>query len=380
MYFFVTPISALLLINSFILLSLSVFLFTDKQRHETKIYAMLMLSIAVWAFFGAAESAAITIPAKIYFAKATYFGILAVGPLWLLFTLRYIKARESLIGLVKIITSVIYILMLGLLLSNSYHHLLWTSYNQIGGDIRSGVIFGHGAAWYVNVALQYLMIVIGLVLLFRAAINNKGGERRSLLLIAIATVVPWIANFIFIYAGPTITKGADLAPITFCISGLIIVFSIYKYRFFNTVTLAVDTVYRSIKTGIVIFDKDRRVIDFNDSAKKMIGSHLEKSLAVNLLDAKTSIPFARIISGKEKDTKINIKDKWLLLTAQEINDGVDVASGYAVTISDISKTVENELKLDAQLTKISKMNDLMVGRELKMVEMKKAIKEANIKR
>ena len=43
--------------------------------------ALLMLAVAMWALSTVGEFAAVSVPAKIWWSKATYFGIVAVAPL-----------------------------------------------------------------------------------------------------------------------------------------------------------------------------------------------------------------------------------------------------------------------------------------------------------
>jgi PAS domain S-box-containing protein len=65
---------------------------------------------------------------------------------------------------------------------------------------------------------------------------------------------------------------------------------------------------------------------------------------------------------------------WYNINLFPLIDG-DVCSVAVVVCTNISKHKELEARLNAQNDELKKMNELMVGRELKMVELKKRIKE-----
>ncbi|MFZ2881794.1 MAG: PAS domain-containing protein, partial [Candidatus Moraniibacteriota bacterium] len=54
-------------------------------------------------------------------------------------------------------------------------------------------------------------------------------------------------------------------------------------------------------------------------------------------------------------------------------------AGYLVMIEDITNNKESQIKLQEKLEEMEKMNKLMIGRELKMIELKNKIEEANLK-
>ena len=374
MELYASPITLLLLINCVVLTLLGFYLIFGRDKKGSFIYACLMFAIAIWALFSAAENASLNVADRILFAKISYIGILASGPLWLLFTLKYTELNSKTFRTINSILIIIYFTFLLLVFTNDFHNLLWTSYELIDKTVIQGVIFGHGPIWYMNVLYQYIMILTGIFILIKTALTSKGQKRKFLYLLVLATAIPWVFNIIYIISGGQESMGVDLAPISFAISGIIIAFSIFKYQYFTTISTAINYIYSSIEVGIIIFDENKKIINFNVSAEKYICNKLVLNKQIEQLDKITGLQFSKIlIDDKNRTVVKNSDDIWIELSSSTIQDDNKKIVGYAITIYDINIQINIQDKLDSQIKKLSTINNLMVGRELKMIELKNTI-------
>ncbi len=376
MEIYVSIITLILFINFLLLSYLGFYLLTVREKRGALIYAILMFAVAIWAFFGAAENASLILSHRIIFAKLSYIGIVTVGPLWLLFVLKYTKARNSIFRAISIIVWLLCLGLFGLVLTNEYHNLVWTSYTLMGDTITEGVIFGHGLFWYVNLIFQYTLLLFGILILAWAARKRTSKNRKFIILIILATLIPWIGNFLFILMSVNITAGTDFAPISFAISGVIIVMSIYKYKYFSVVSLAINAVYRNIDVGIIVLDKTNHILDYNTAAEEKIGKKVVLGTALVKLEEIMGVALDGLVEERAKGHQAKCSNgRWVRIDVVDNVNSSGEVNGYSLAIYDIEKEMVAQENLNKQIKKLSISNDMMVGRELKMVELKKKIEE-----
>ena len=112
------------------------------------------------------EAAAVEISHKVTWAKLEYFGILSVGPLWLLFALAY--ARQIAVPLrALLLLWTLPAAGLVLVFTNEHHHLIWTSIARSAGQ-PAVLIYGHGAGFWALVGYTYVLLAAGAVVMVMA--------------------------------------------------------------------------------------------------------------------------------------------------------------------------------------------------------------------
>jgi len=233
-------------------------------------FTFLMLAIAQWTFTRALEAFAVDVPSKVFWAKLEYLGIVSVPVLWAIFALRYghqdrwlTRRNVALLWLVPVIS-------LGMVATNEWHGLVWSSISPNPTGQSDNLIYGHGAWFWIHTVYSYALVLIGSVALVRAVLRYPDLYRRQSIAMLLAAVVPWVGNAIYL-AGLSPVPGLDLTPFAFTLSGLIAAWGILRIQLLDLVPVARDALVESMSDGLLVLDAQDRVVDINPAARRLLG-------------------------------------------------------------------------------------------------------------
>ncbi len=227
-------------------------------------YVLLMTAVGIWCLGYAGELA-------FYNAFWTYFlyvGIVYVPPLWFLFVFQYTGRDKWLdrlrIGLLFVLPTV----NLLLVWFNAYIPLYYTYI----GPMKVGEFFivdvHYGPMFWVHTVYSYSLLLSSTIVLFITIFRSFQMYRDQFISLLLAVVTPWIGNAIYI-AG--LSPHMDLTPVAFAVTGLILVWSIFKYQFLDVIPIARDTVVEKMSDGMIVLDMQYRIVDLNPAAQKITG-------------------------------------------------------------------------------------------------------------
>jgi signal transduction histidine kinase len=140
-----------------------------------------------------------------------------------------------------------------LIWTNQYHHLCFLNYT--GGDYVAGPYM----KIFPYVAL--VMDALGMFFLVKYTVKNSGFFSRQSLLIIIGIIFPlFVDSFLFlnIFSFPRYYE-----QISFTITVICTVISIFRYGLFSIMPIALQTVVDHISDSYIVVNEDDEVIDFN---------------------------------------------------------------------------------------------------------------------
>jgi PAS domain S-box-containing protein len=151
----------------------------------------------------------------------------------------------------------------------------------------------------------------------------------------------------------------------------------------------------SINDGIIVINSDSKIVFWNKTSDKIFGYSFDQAIGSKFSDLIKLDEVINIRTG-EKIKKFNLlfdvsfADNILEIKLKRIKKDlryyelhfsltdINNESNLVCIFHDITLRKESEAKLEEQKDELKKLNDLMLGRELKMIELKKIIKENNI--
>ena len=144
-----------------------------------------------------------------------------------------------------------------------------------------------------------------------------------------------------------------------------------------------DTTFHSIKDHIFLIDNDGVILQTNKNSFNLFGKDEEEitghycyEIVHNSSEFTKQCPMAKMKKSLQRESAIyEIGDKWFEATVDPIMDENKNLLGAVHIISDITerKLAEDEFK--KQVKEIDRFNKLMMGRESKMIDLKKEVNE-----
>jgi len=76
------------------------------------------------------------------------------------------------------------------------------------------------------------------------------------------STIPLFANFVYVFF-PQALGGVEITPVMFTISGILLFFALFYYKLLDLSPVAWETIIESLDYGIVLFNSQHLVVDFN---------------------------------------------------------------------------------------------------------------------
>ncbi|HEX3028105.1 MAG TPA: histidine kinase N-terminal 7TM domain-containing protein [Clostridia bacterium] len=176
---------------------------------------------------------------------------------WLIFSLNYTgwkyAANKKVIAFLSLPT----VTLFAVALTNNLHHLFMKN-------------FVPGLFFWVHALVAYIFSLAAFVFLIRYAVQNKGPERVRSVLLIIAYLIPFLSSIIndilvqVLHSKP-ILGYADSSPVAFSFGTAFIALIVFKYKFLNVKTKALNNIVDNLKQSIAIVDAGNNITGFNTS-------------------------------------------------------------------------------------------------------------------
>lgn len=230
-------------------------------------FALMMLAVAEWGALSALEFAATGLATKVAWSKLEYIGIVAIPPLWLLFT----RAYAGLAALPRPANALLWVIpavTLGLALTNERHGLIWARITASGPG--RPLVYHHGPWFWLAVAYEYPLLLSGSVLLLRSVAHAPRDYRGQAVILLAGLAVPWLGNLAYLL-GLIPVLGLDPTPFVFALSGLLFFVGAFRFRLLDLTPVARATLVEGLIDGVLVVDLRGRIVDFNPAAWRLLG-------------------------------------------------------------------------------------------------------------
>ncbi|MCK9152070.1 histidine kinase N-terminal 7TM domain-containing protein [Methanobacterium alcaliphilum] len=345
MNFQYSPYGAVLLISAVIVLSLSIYSFQKRSSRMHVYFSLLLLSSFVWCFASAMEFFTIEMSLKIIWIQISYIGVTTAAPLWLIVVLSYSRYEKYLkpknIGLLMIIPLIVLVLAF----TNSWHNLVWPSITPTSDVPGALLIYAHGPAFWLNILYSFIMILLGVTILFQTLISSSKIYRSQIYLLLLSGFSPIIFSLLYISDILPIA-GLDITPFGLAFSGILISIDIFLFNFLDIRPIVHEVLFKSMKNCFLVFDAEDILVEIN-SASRFLGIYSE-SIGKKSEDVFTDLPDLNTFYNGELSEKEIFLGKpwnlWLQVQLTSICENQDKL-GKLIVIQDITrrKTVEKEL-------------------------------------
>ncbi len=342
----------LLLLISTVIIALTVSLTCWRRRNApgAQAYALLMAAVAWWAAWRALEGAAVSYDIKLTFGKLTYIGIASVAPLWLMAAVSYCGLDRWLTRSRVIVLWIIPALTMLFAVTNDWQRWLWSDVIPALNSPEGNLVYLRGWWWYLSVAYNYVLLLVGSILLVRHALLMEHGLRRQAVLLVTAVAVPWAANILNLLH-IEVVRGFDLTPFALAISGAILAWGVFRFHLFDLLPLAHSAIIDDLQDAIVVIDNRRRVLDMNRAALRLVGlshSPIGRSIDEVLAPWEQEINRYRdipLVDGQVLLWPTEDSPRYLELRITPLRDRREAVVGRIITARDVTDRHQADVQL-----------------------------------
>lgn len=229
----------------------------------------LMVAVAVWSLGEALRLVSVGLPAKFFWTRVRYLGIVCVPVTWLTFVLQYLGRDKWLTPRNVALLAVEPAIVLALVWTNDAHHLMWREVLLDASGSWPVLQTSHGVAYWGHAAYSYLLLAIGILLLVGVLFRAPRLYSVQLVILLGSALLSLGVNVLCVVGLNSLPL--DLTPLAFTLSGLALVWDALRFRLFDIIPVARSAVVDSMNDGMLVLDAENRVVDINPAAQEMIG-------------------------------------------------------------------------------------------------------------
>jgi PAS domain S-box-containing protein len=336
--------------SCFIICVLLYYLKDYRTTPGSKYINLLLCFIAFYSFFYALEISSISIEMFLLFYKMEYIGVSFIPLFFLLFAMGYSGKKNWLpIPLLALFTGISITTIL-LVFTTEYHVLYHRSY-YINYDGLFPVFGYDPGMWYwIHFSYANLCIILGLSLLLGMLQGTLPVFRKQISIVIIGSLMPFLT--LLIHLSGMDPWGIDPAPFSLTLSAIIIFIGFTRYKLFNLTPLARGLLFENLPDSVIVFDKEQRIVDYNNSAMK---SRYIGARNIGMHVSELPEPWCTVLKRKpDKSTRSSIDvretierlDFWFNITFLPLHDKRGNTMGQMVIISNITerKNAEEDLR------------------------------------
>jgi diguanylate cyclase (GGDEF)-like protein/PAS domain S-box-containing protein len=361
MYWQYSPFAFLLFATAGLCTLLGWYALRKRSVVGSRYLGLLLGMVAAWSLFNGMELLAVSLPAKKLFSIFQYPFIQSIPPLWLLFAASFTRQKVYPLTRRTLWLWLIPAVVVVLVLTNDLHRLIWQEVYLESTPYGIVAVYRHGYGMLLNASYSYVLLALGAALLLGAVVRTSTLQRQQSAALLGAVLVPFGSNVLYLTANPF--PGLDLTPLAFGVTGLLLVFSVFRFGFMEVMPVAYDALFSNLSDGVVVLDDKRRVIDVNRSARSLLetgghftGQHVESLLGEHpqLLSLFDQPAWEQM----EVEWRRESDSRWLEVNLSGVYDRRKRRTGWLLLFKDITHRKEAERQRRADASYIRLLNEI----------------------
>ena len=236
---------------------------------ETKYVIWLFMANAFYSLFYTFEISVKTLEEVTIFYRLEYLGISVLSSFYLMFALQFTGKGKWLTTRNRILLLTIPFITVVLVNTNPQHHFLYAEEKLDLSGPFPAFSFVPSAWYYVHQIWVITTMLLSMGLLITMFRNTAELYRNQLRLILFATTFPFL-GYLF-YQLRLIPFGIDPVSFTFTLTGMVVYLALSRFKLFDLVPIARSKLFEIIQEGVVVFDLNGRMVDYNQTANQVLG-------------------------------------------------------------------------------------------------------------
>lgn len=316
--------------------------FKAKKSSVLYTYLITQILLVLWLYFGMIEKMSSNIEQLLFSVRFTLIPIMLISPVFLTFSLVYSNIVKKHLKLKILLIFIPTLICIWPLFTVDYYHLI----------VKSKILaYSSKTEWgfllIANQILSYVYLIFSITLILYASASKLSLMRR--MIIVPSLVIPTLVS-ILTALNVMPSPGFDVTPVSFSIFGIVISYLILRHGFIDVTPEALQNLLSKIQIGVLLFNTENALIDYNQSSLKILEGVMDKSQMTSLEDFEKHIQ-------KIADNKISISEteniytlvngytdiRLISINYNQIFKGSDFLIGKMLIINDVTLVQKNIL-------------------------------------
>lgn len=269
-----------LIFSNIISLYICIYALRNPKGRATKSFAIAAFASVLWMTGDIIERLSSAFAGQWTGQGICFFGVCFLPVAMLVFIYEYCNktiSRKCII-LLCIIPTVSWMVML----TNPFHFLFYRKIEFIPfapAKTEYGPYF-----WLVHLPYCYILSFVGLAYVLVERVKASSHYRPQISILLFSLCIPITINILGVFK---LFWQATYTSLSFPIFFSIMTFAVFRYRFLKSNPIAYETVFQTIRDGVIVLDLDNVITDINPAAARslgktpesIIGSSVEKTFA-----------------------------------------------------------------------------------------------------
>ena len=225
---------------------------------------LLMITIAVWALTYSIRWLVSDLNSQYFWLDATYLGVTTAPTAFMIMVLQFTNRDFFLTRRNIFLLSIEPILTMLFIWTDPLHGFFYNGMRTTGTILSGGIWF------WVNVFYSYGLLLLADIFLIQEYLKTRDMNRHQVGIMLVGMLFPWLSNIIGITKISPFSN-LDLTPIFFVFSGLIFTYGLFRFHLLDLVPIARHLLVEIMRDGVVVLDRQQRIIDLNPSALQILG-------------------------------------------------------------------------------------------------------------
>lgn len=312
---------------------ISVYAWRTPQTRGSRAFAVACLISTVWMMGEVVARLGTSYDEQWAGEIVRFVGVTMMPVAMLVFARRYcgreIKARR--IALLCIVPLVSWLTMV----TNPLHGLFFKNVQAVGAGLPLTLTYG-SYFWYVHLPYSYTILAVCLATILIELSRASRHYRKQLLLLFVSFCIPLVVNILGI-----LDLIGTYTPHSFPVFFSIMAYAIFRHQFLGSNPIAYETVFQTIRDGVLILDRHDVIRDINPAAARSVGKKPAQIVGLHVREAfkdwraVVEIYEANPMQLGEVEIEMFGSTHYLLVDSTPLAaDSNDLSEGRIVTIRD----------------------------------------------
>jgi diguanylate cyclase (GGDEF)-like protein len=262
-------------------------------------------------------------------------GIAYLTVCWFWFALAYARRRRHVSTPVLVAVAILPTFSMVLALTNEWHQLVWRSPHLVEHNGYIGWVASQGPWLIVQIAYAYALLFAATVIL-AFELSSSSRYRKALVAVIAAPAVTAALNLLSL-SGWYALPGFDLTTFGFALSALLLNDGVLRFGLLEVTPAIRNRVVEQLTDGVVVIQKDGRIIDLNQAAAATFGIAVDSSVnqfATNFI--KTPL-LPGLLVGLFSNAEVTIGERSFHVLATPLSRDTERPGEMALVLRDITE-------------------------------------------